>query len=194
MKLILASASPRRAQLLAEAGYVFETVPADVDESQVPASPPSELAQRLAVAKAQAVADRFPDDVVLAADTIVCLGETVLGKPADADDARRMLNLLSGTTQVVITGVSVIRKAINYQQTHKAMSAVRMEVLTPEQIERYIASGEWQGKAGGYGIQDEDPLVKRISGSHSNVVGLPMELTRYMLATAGISPGKAPSK
>jgi septum formation protein len=192
MKLILASASPRRAELLSEAGYVFEIEPADIDESQISASSPSELAQRLAGTKADAVGSRFPDDVILAADTIVCLGEQVLGKPASADEAREMLQLLSGTTQVVITGLCVIRKSADYQQTIKVMSSVRMDTLTPDQIEKYLASGEWQGKAGGYGIQDEDPFVKRIGGSHTNVVGLPMDTARRMLARAGITPTNGP--
>ena len=186
MKLILASASPRRAKLLADAGYQFEVHPAEVDEQQITASSPSELAQRLAVAKAQPVAERFPDDLVLAADTIVCLGEQVMGKPADAAQAKKMLELLSGTTQIIITGICLMRKSTELQQTVRVMSAVRMDNLTPEQIDRYIASGDWEGKAGGYGIQDHDPVVKRLSGSHTNIVGMPMETVRRMLTRAGI--------
>lgn len=186
MKLILASASPRRAQLLAEAGYQFQVQPAEIDEQAVTAAAPSELAQRLAVAKAEVIADRNPDDIVLAADTIVCLGEQVLGKPTDAAHARKMLELLSGTTQIVITGVCVTRKAASLQNSTRVMSAVRMDNLTKDQIEAYIATGDWQGKAGGYGIQDDDPFVKRVSGSHTNIVGLPMETVRRMLARAGI--------
>ena len=186
MKLILASASPRRARLLADAGYQFEVHPAEVDEQQITASSPSELAQRLAVAKAQPVAESFPDDLVLAADTIVCLGEQVMGKPADAAQAKKMLELLSGTTQIIITGICLMRKSTELQQTVRVMSAVRMDNLTPEQIDRYIASGDWEGKAGGYGIQDNDPVVKRLSGSHTNIVGMPMETVRRMLARAGI--------
>lgn len=186
MKLILASASPRRAKLLSDAGFRFDVEPADINEQDVSTTSPSELAQRLAVQKAEVVAARFPDDVVLAADTIVCLGEQVLGKPANADEARNMLALLSGTTQVVITGVCVMRKSGDYQQTSRSLTAVRMDVLSPEQIDRYVASGDWEGKAGGYGIQDNDPFVKRVAGSHTNVVGLPMELVRKMLSRAGI--------
>ena len=188
MKFILASDSPRRAELLSKSGYVFDIQPPDLDESKVFADSPGELAQRLAVAKAAKIAERSPEDVVLAADTIVCLGEQVMGKPVDAEDARRMLQLLSGTTQVVITGVCVVRKSDDYQQTSKVMSAVRMNNLTAEQIQHYIESGEWQGKAGGYGIQDNDPFVTRISGSHSNIVGLPMTVASEMLKRAGIMP------
>lgn len=190
MKLILASASPRRAQLLADAGYTFDVIPADVDEKQVSAPSPSETAMELAILKARTVAELHPDDVVLAADTIVCLGEEILGKPENAEDAAKMLSLLSGTTQVVITGLCVMRKSADYQQSSRILSAVRMDKLTPEQIEHYVDSGDWQGKAGGYGIQDKDPFVKRIAGSHSNVVGLPIKEVGKMLARAGITPKK----
>jgi len=192
MKLILASASPRRAELLSQSGYAFDIEPADVDEAAIFADSPAELAQRLAGAKAAKVADKFPADVVLAADTLVCLGEQVLGKPSDADDARRMLQLLSGTTQVVITGLCIVRKDADYQHTFRVMSAVRMENLSDAQIQHYLDSCEWQGKAGGYGIQDNDPLVTRIAGSHSNIVGLPMAVAREMLNRAGITPTVKP--
>ncbi len=186
MKLILASASPRRAKLLADAGYQFEVHPADIDEQQTTAPSPPELAQRLAMAKADAIAAQYPDDVVLAADTIVCFGEQVMGKPADAAQAKKMLELLSGTTQIIITGICVVRKSADLQQSTRVMSAVRMDNLTDEQIKQYVASGEWEGKAGGYGIQDQDPFVKRVAGSHTNIVGMPMETVRKMLARAGI--------
>ncbi len=194
MKLILASASPRRAQLLQEAGYTFDVQPADIDEKQVSASSPSEFAQRLAVMKAEAIAEKFPGDVVLAADTIVCLGDQIMGKPDTAEDARRMLELLSGTTQIVITGVCVMRKSAKYMHSAKVLSAVRMDNLNGHQVEQYVASGDWQGKAGGYGLQDKDPFVRRIAGSHSNVVGLPMEQTAHMLELAGIRPQGVPAK
>lgn len=186
MKLILASASPRRAHLLDQAGYRFDIEPADIDESTVPFTSPSEYAQRLAVLKAETIATSCPDDVILAADTIVALGERVLGKPTDANHAREMLQLLSGTTQIVITGVCVMRKSAGFQLTTRVMSSVKMDALKPEQIEAYIATGEWEGKAGGYGIQDNDPFVKRVSGSHTNVVGLPMETVTKMLTRANI--------
>ena len=104
MKLILASASPRRAELLTEAGYVFDVAPAEVDEQKVSAASPSELAQRLAALKAEAIAEKFPDDVVLGADTIVCLGEQVLGKPPDAQAAQKMLQFEIGRMPVVARG------------------------------------------------------------------------------------------
>ena len=190
MQLILASASPRRRQLLEEAGYEFVVHPADVDETVAPGVYPPDFAQKLAVAKAETVAKQFPEDVILAADTIVTFGDQILGKPANADEARRMLAFLSRTTHIVITGVCVIRKSGDMVQATRVMSGVRMANLTPEQIDAYVASGDWQGKAGGYGIQDNDPFVTRTCGSHTNIVGLPMEVVRRLLAAAGIYPVK----
>ena len=190
MQLILASASPRRRQLLKEAGYEFVVHPADVDETVTAGVYPPDFAQKLAVAKAEAVARQFPEDVILAADTIVTFGDQILGKPANADEARRMLAFLSRTTHIVITGVCVIRKNGDMVQATRIMSGVRMASLTPEQIYAYVASGDWQGKAGGYGIQDNDPFVTRTSGSHTNIVGLPMEVVGRLLAAAGIYPVK----
>ena len=188
-RLILASASPRRQSLLREAGYAFEVDVADVDESAYPPRMlPADIATFLAEAKAKAVSARHPDAVVLAADTVVAFGDTPLGKPADAHAAWRMLALLSGTTHIVVTGVSVIHADANFSRTGRTMSAVRMKVLTRQEIEQYVASGLWQGKAGGYGIQDPDPFVIRQAGSHTNIVGLPMELTQQMLAEAGVTP------
>ena len=188
-RLILASASPRRQSLLAEAGYAFVVHPSDVDEEAAGTTPlPAELALQLAVAKADAVAAKFPEDVVLAADTVVAFGDQPLGKPADADHARRMLALLSGTTHVVITGVAVVRRAANLHALARVMSAVRMRDLTAAEVERYVASDEWRGKAGGYGIQDNDPFVHRLTGCHTNIVGLPMTTTRRLLAEAGVFP------
>lgn len=189
-RLILASASPRRQSLLREAGYEFEIAPADLDEASfnTPNVLPSELAINLAVAKASAVREKFPQDVILAADTIVAFGEQILGKPADARHATAMLNLLEGTTHLVITGVAVIRPGTTEPRSARVMSAVRMRALAMEWIQKYAAGGEWQGKAGGYGIQDNDPFVERISGCHTNIVGLPMTTTRRLLLEAGVSP------
>lgn len=190
-RLILASASPRRQSLLREAGYVFDVHPADIDESAHPPNlRPPELAKHLAMAKAQAIAQHHPEDVVLAADTIVTFGEQVLGKPADPDHARRMLRLLSGTTHLVITGVAVVHVSENLSKASRVLSAVRMRNLKDDEIERYVASKQWEGKAGGYGIQDDDPFVTRMTGSHSNIVGLPMEETQWLLAEAGIHPAR----
>jgi septum formation protein len=194
-KLILASASPRRQSLLKEAGYDFAVHPAEVDESNVPAGlTPSDLARHLANIKADVIASKFPDAVVLGADTVVAFGERILGKPEHAADARRMLELLSGTTHIVITGVAVLCAGRGFSRVARAMSAVRMKSLSDKEISKYVAGGDWQGKAGGYGIQDPDPFVTRVSGSQSNVVGLPMKLTKSLLAEAGIPPPATPPR
>jgi len=190
-RLILASASPRRQQLLSDAGFHFDIDPAEIDESAHPASIlPSQVAIYLAEAKARAVATRHPDDIILAADTIVCFGDQILGKPADAKQATRMLSLLSGTTHLVITGVCVEHRAARFHKSARVMSAVRMKLLTKAEIDQYVATNAWQGKAGGYGIQDPDPFVTRQTGSHTNIVGLPMEITIPLLAEAGIRPAR----
>lgn len=188
-RLILASASPRRGELLREAGFTFTVHAAGIDEEQAPHGLlPAELAPYLAFQKAREVAQSFAGDVVLAADTVVAFGDRALGKPADTGEATRMLALLAGTTHIVITGVCVLWRSRGFEATRSAMSAVRLRPLTPKEIETYVQSGQWQGKAGGYGIQDQDPFVTNMSGSHSNIVGLPMELTREMLAKVGIYP------
>jgi septum formation protein len=183
--------------LLREAGYDFEVHPADIDEDDYPASIlPAELAQRLAMLKAQALIDRFRNEVILAADTVVAFGDTPLGKPENETQAVEMLQLLSGTTHVVITGVTVLRPATNFSISTKVMSAVRMKCWSQKDIERYVASGNWKGKAGGYGIQDQrsDPFVIRQAGSHTNIVGLPMEAAAELLASAGVFPAATPIK
>lgn len=188
-RLILASASPRRQDLLREAGYDFTIDPADINEDDHPPGIlPAELAEYLAARKANVVARRHPDDVVLGADTVVAFGDTVLGKPRDAGHAREMLSLLSGTTHVAITGVAVVRAAAHLFFASRTMSAVRMRHLTPDEIDRYVAGGQWQGKAGGYGIQDNDPFVTRTSGCHTNIVGLPVPETKRLLAQVGVTP------
>ncbi len=190
-RLILASASPRRLELLQEAGYAPVVEPSRIDEESFPKDMlPADLALRLAVEKAQAVAPRFPNDVVLAADTVVAFGDQILGKPIDEQHARWMLGLLAGTTHVIVTGVAVVCQAAAMQFSARVMSAVRMKSLTPSQIDRYVTTNDWQGKAGGYGIQDADPFVIRLSGCHTNIVGLPMTTTRRMLESAGINPNR----
>ena len=189
-RLILASASPRRQQLLREAGFEFETDPADIDEDDYPPGLlPGELAENLAFRKAQAVAKRHPGCVILGADTVVAFGDTALGKPEDAADARRMLGLLAGTTHVVVTGVAVVRKSEGFVRRGRVLSSVHMRALSADEIDRYVASGEWRGKAGGYGIQDPDPFVTRTAGCHTNIVGLPVPKTKELLAEAGVTPG-----
>ena len=184
-RLSLASASPRRQALLRDAGFAFVLAPADIDEENYPPRiSPAELAEYLAVAKAECVAARFPDDVTLGADTVVCLGNRLLGKPANTAHATAMLRTLSGTTHEVITGVALVGNQL--KRSIRVISTVQMRKLETAEIDAYVASGQWQGKAGGYGIQDDDPFVTRMTGSLSNIVGLPMEATIELLSDAGI--------
>jgi septum formation protein len=136
------------------------------------------------------IVERFPDDLVLAADTVVALDERILGKPADIVDARRMLGLLAGSTHFVISGVVIMRLNPPLLESECVVSTVHMRPLTNAQIENYLSTGDWQGKAGGYGIQDADPFVTRVSGCETNIVGLPMTTTRVMLERAGVYPGR----
>jgi septum formation protein len=175
-RLILASRSPQRIRLLRDAGFVFEIDPADIDEAIHPSDlPPEGVAEFLAGAKAAHVAGRRPGALVLGADTVVIGADgSLLGKPRDAEHARQMLSSLSGTTHKVVTGVALHGPGI--RRVAHVHTAVRMRELTAEEVAAYVAIGQWQGKAGGYGIQDDDPFVTAIEGSISNVIGLPMEL------------------
>lgn len=171
--MILASASPRRAALLTRAGYAFDVVPANVDESRQPGEPAREYVDRLARRKAAAVAARHTDRIVIGADTTVVVEGAVLGKPRDAGDAGRMLRRLSGRAHQVLTGVAV-------QRAERCVSAVESTVvhfaeLDEAQIAWYVGTGEPSDKAGAYGLQGRGArFVTRIEGSRSNVVGLPL--------------------
>jgi len=188
-RLILASGSPQRQSLLRQAGYEFLIHPADIDEEKYPPLlTPAELAEFLANAKADAVAHRFPNDVTIGSDTIVALGAQLLGKPADADAARKMLSRLSGTTHLVITGVAVVHPVISFLKSLAVTSTVQMRSLTAGEIDRYVSGGDWRGKAGGYGIQDNDPFVTNLGGSLTNIIGLPMEAVGELLSAVGIFP------
>jgi septum formation protein len=182
--------------LLRAAGYEFLTFPADLDEAAIARQSkvnlsPENLAAHLASVKAQIVAESFPDDVVLAADTLVVKEAEILGKPLDANDARRILSLLSGTTHRVITGVAVISRRNALVVSESVASTVEMRPLSSADIEAYIATNQWQGKAGAYGIQDPDPFVTRIAGCSTNIVGLPMTTTARLLRAARIVPAKS---
>lgn len=193
--LILASASPRRRELLHDAGYSFEVAPSDVDEDQeTPTAGPAELAERLSALKASAVARGLARGIVLGADTVVSAAGVLYAKARDADDARRILGVLTHTPHEVITGVTLVDAATHRRETAHAVTRVHMTPMTPTQLEAYIASGLWEGKAGAYGIQDhDDAFVQRLEGSFTNVVGLPMELVTRMLTEWGIRPGPRPA-
>jgi septum formation protein len=185
-RLILASASPRRLELLAQVGIRPDaTLPADIDESPRPRELARVCALRLAAAKAAAIP--AGDAVVLAADTIVAVGRRILGKPATPAEAEAFLRLLSGRRHRVVTGVAV--RTAERTRLRAVETAVRFKQLDRREIAAYLASGEWQGKAGGYAIQGRaGGLVPWIGGSYSNVVGLPLTETLGLLAAAGIRP------
>lgn len=179
--MILASASPRRLELLKLIGVTpSHIIPADIDETESAGELPQHYVKRIACAKAQLVARQFPDETVLAADTTVAVGRRILQKPADADEAQRFLKLLSGRRHRVMTCVAVVANGTLRSQT--VTTLVRFSRLSKPQLEAYIASNEWQGKAGGYAIQGRaSAFIPFISGSHSNVVGLPLHETAKLL-------------
>ena len=182
MQLILASNSPRRRELLAEYGYKFRVEPSLFEERAEGLSAYETVAY-FAQSKAEEVLARISDALVLGADTVVVLDGEILGKPKDGADAVRMLKLLSGRAHSVLTGVCVAKTG--YVCTKIAETRVIFHDLSDELIERYVASGSPLDKAGAYGIQDGYPLVKSYEGSYTNVVGLPVELVKEMLAEVG---------
>jgi septum formation protein len=184
LPLILASASPRRAELLTSSGYTFTVDPAEVDESVLPGEAPDTYALRVARAKAQVVTARHPADrVVLAADTVVVAGTEILGKPVHAADATRMLTRLSGVGHDVLTAV-VVRHA-GRERSELVRTRVQFIELTPADIAWYVGTGEPEGKAGAYAIQGRGArFIDRIEGSWSNVVGLPVATVARMIAGA----------
>lgn len=188
--LLLASASPRRRELLAAMGLEFEVMPSAVDESAISADHPRTFALRAAFAKARDVAARLePDRWVLAADTVVTRQMVLFGKPADAADARRMLRALSGETHEVITALALARSGAQETHLHATHTMVQFRPLTETEIDAYIATGEPTDKAGAYGIQGQGgDLIESIRGDYYNVVGLPCGALADMLQDNGL-PG-----
>jgi len=185
--LILASSSPRRRELLARAGYRFEVVPPEAEEPARLGPTPAQAAVERARAKARDVARRFPDRVVLAADTLVVLDGDIIGKPRDPEDARRILRRLRGTRHSVLTAV-VVRFG-EAEEVGVEETAVVMRAVSDEEIDAYVATGEALGKAGAYAVQERgDRFIERLEGSYTNVVGLPMELVAEMLRKVGVRP------
>jgi septum formation protein len=184
MRLVLASSSPRRAALLRDAGFTFEVGPVDLDERVHPGETAEAYVVRLAEAKAMQAAAKAPGAVVLGADTTVVIRDQILGKPANAEDAARMLRLLSGRTHQVLTGICVSlgqRKLL-----HVEPSQVRMASLTDAEIAWYVATGEPMDKAGGYAVQGRAArFIEGIDGSYSNVVGLPIAPVYNLLKVLG---------
>jgi septum formation protein len=189
MNIILASTSPRRAEILHDAGFSFVVVASAVDETPFPGESPSELVQRLADAKAELAAARAVGPaIVLAADTIVTLDGRIFGKPRTADDARHMLENLSGRTHSVVTGVTLIRLPDAERRTFVESTLVHFAQISAEEISRYLATEEPHDKAGAYAIQGRaGRYISRIEGNYFNVVGLPLSHVTQALAELGWS-------
>jgi septum formation protein len=189
--LILASASPRRQELLRNAGIPFAVQPADINETPLAGESPRDCAERLAREKAMAVFESNPQQCVLGADTIVVVDDTILGKPRDAEDAGRMLRLLSGRTHAVITGVCLVGEKMAGGDLPVIIASettqVTMSQISDDEIRDYIATGEPMDKAGAYAIQGvASRWIPRIEGDYSNVVGLPVALVYALLRARGM--------
>ena len=187
--LILASASPRRVELLAQIGVVPDKIiPADIDETPLKAESPRELALRVALLKARAIQAQHPDCAILAADTVVAVGHRIFGKPDDVEHARKMLQTLSGRAHTVIGGLCLVTP--NGKQVLKAIStSVTFKRLDSAELQGYLEDGEWQGKAGAYAIQGRaGAFVRRLNGSYSNVVGLALHETANALKGLNVQP------
>jgi len=189
VKFILASASPRRRELLASIGVEFDVLPSDVPEVHRDGEAPEEYVARLSRDKAAALASRHPERWVIAADTTVLLGEQLLEKPVDAPDAVRMLGTIAGRTHIVYTGVTLEHAASGYRDTRVAESEVRMLPLSRAEIEWYVRTGEPMDKAGAYAVQGIGAMfIESVHGSYTNVVGLPLATLFQMMRKAGIDP------
>jgi septum formation protein len=187
MRLILASASPRRLDLLARIGIVPDVIdPADLDETPQKGELPRTYAQRIAREKALDVAARHAGSVILAADTVVAVGRRILPKAEDVASAQACLELLSGRRHQVLTAVTMI-DASGTARHRLSVTTLAFKRLSEAEIAAYIASNEWRGKAGGYAIQGHaEAFVRFLSGSHSGVIGLPLFETRALLVSAGV--------
>ncbi len=190
--IFLASASPRRRQLLAFTGWQVEVHPVGADESPLPGEPPEALVRRLALAKAEALAaEGEAEVVVVAADTVVVDGDRVIGKPANAEDARQILMGLRGRHHRVLTALVLVDQRLGRQYTEVCESLVPMREYSPEEVEAYVASGSPLDKAGAYGIQDLEfhPVaLQEISGCFANVMGLPLCRLVHTMRSLGYEP------
>jgi len=174
--LVLASTSPRRNDLLRQLGLVFEVVPSAAPEIMSRSMPPAEVCQINAYRKARAVAKHYPDAVVLGADTLVCLGHNVFGKPADLNEAFTMLSMLQGQAHEVITGVCLLHLREHRQRAFAVSTTVRFRPLRTSEIRHYFELVDPFDKAGAYGIQEQgEMIVHSVEGSFTNVIGLPLE-------------------
>ncbi len=191
LPLVLASASPRRREILGFLGVPFTIEPADVDETPVPGETPEEMVVRLALTKARAVAARHDKGLVIGSDTTVALEDRVFGKPVDEEDARAMLGALQGVTHRVVTGLAVVRASDGAERTLAVPALVTMRPLDAAEIAAYVATGEPLDKAGAYGAQGQGGmLIKKIDGPYLAVVGLPIDDLLPLLHELGWTPAK----
>lgn len=184
LSIILASASPRRKKLLAEAGYKFTVVIPDVDESAflTESADPCGYAEQLALAKARSIAEKLPSCLVIGADTVVDFDGQIIGKPADAKEAKQVIRKLFSAPHKVITAVAIVRIVDGTEIVESDATIVYPRRMSDEQITEHVKSGSWQDKAGAYAIQEGgDEFIEKIEGSLTNVMGLPMELLQRML-------------
>jgi septum formation protein len=189
LKFILASASPRRRELLASIGLSFDVLPSAIPEVRAEGESPEEYVARLSREKANALGEQHPSRWVIAADTTVLMGDQLLEKPLDRADAARMLATIAGRTHTVYTGVTLLNVEHAYHDTRVAESEVRMLSLTDSDIDWYVATGEPLDKAGAYAAQGIGGMfIDSIHGSYTNVVGLPLALLFQMLRKAGLDP------
>jgi septum formation protein len=191
MRFILASQSPRRRELLASIGLTFDVIPSDVPEVRQPGESPEEYVARLSRDKAGAIAAKHEDAWIIAADTTVLFGDELLEKPADPDDAKRMLSTIAGKTHTVYSGVTLQNVARGWRETRVAETEVRMLPLDERDVAWYVSTGEPLDKAGAYAAQGIGGIfIDSIHGSYTNVVGLPLALLFQMLRRAGVDPLK----
>jgi len=185
--LILASASPRRKELLGQLGIAFQTITADVVEHEDPTTDPREMVSHNAALKADRIAERHPEAFVLGADTTVFIDGIALNKPADGQEARAMLRQLSGRTHTVFTGLALRQKTSDLRIDEGVASQVMFKTLSEEIIETYLSKVHTLDKAGGYAIQEQGELIiERQEGSLSNIIGLPLDETKQILTRAGL--------
>lgn len=182
-KLVLASASPRRAEILHAAGWPFEALAANVDESRHDDEGATAYVERLACAKAEVIASRVPGATVVGADTVVVVDGVILGKPVDEDDARRMLKMLQGRWHEVLTGVAVFNGNAGQPRVAHEVTEVKFALMNEAEVDWYVATGEPMDKAGAYAIQGFGArFIEGIKGDYANVVGLPVRLLYELVA------------
>lgn len=190
-EVILASASPRRRTLLAQLAIPFTVIPAEIEEQPFPGEDPHAYVIRVAEAKARHVAQRFPEALVLGADTIVVLDQQTLGKPTSVEEARQMLTRLRGRQHTVLTGLALLQHCRQFVRRDAVRTLVHFRPLSQAQIEHYLATEEPFDKAGAYAIQGEAAaFVEALEGCYTNVVGLPLQRTAALLQSAGLEISK----